>query len=47
MNKMFFLGPSKDHNGDVSGFYLYIEVSQRQGGEKARMVVTPRFQGNS
>ena len=44
---MFFLGPSKDHNGNVGGFYLYIEVSQRQGGEKARIVVTPRFQGNS
>ncbi|XP_020605209.1 uncharacterized protein LOC110044027 isoform X4 [Orbicella faveolata] len=42
-----YTGPSKDHNGNVGGFYLYIEVSGRQGGEKARMLVTPRFQGDN
>lgn len=42
-----YTGPSKDHNGNAGGFYLYIEVSGRQGGEKARMLVTPRFQGDN
>ena len=39
------LGPSADHNGNSNGYYLYMEVSGRQGGEKARILVTPRFQG--
>ena len=42
---MYISGPDSDHNGDPNGYYLYMEVSSRQGGEKARILVTPRFQG--
>jgi len=40
-------GPSSDHTGNPNAYYLYMEVSSRQGGEKARILVTPRFQGKS
>ncbi|PFX16283.1 Neurotrypsin [Stylophora pistillata] len=42
-----FTGPSADHNGNRNGYYLYLEVSNRQGGEKARILVIPRFQGDN
>lgn len=38
-------GPSADHN-KTDRYYLYIEVSGRQGKESARLVINPRFQGN-
>ncbi|XP_067052699.1 deleted in malignant brain tumors 1 protein-like isoform X2 [Acropora muricata] len=41
-----YTGPSSDHNGNPSAYYLYMEVSGRQGGEKAAMLVTPRFNGD-
>ena len=39
------VGPSTDHLGSPYSYYLYIEVSGRHGGEKARILTTPRFQG--
>ena len=39
------VGPSTDHLGSPYSYYLYMEVSGRQGGEKARILTTPRFQG--
>ncbi|XP_031569217.1 uncharacterized protein LOC116303758 isoform X3 [Actinia tenebrosa] len=38
-------GPSQDHNGDASKYYIYINVAGR-AAEKAKIAVTPRFQGN-
>ncbi|XP_068722638.1 deleted in malignant brain tumors 1 protein-like [Montipora capricornis] len=42
-----YTGPSADHNGNSSAYYLYMEVSNRHGSEKARILVTPRFQGDN
>ena len=39
------VGPSTDHLGSPYSYYLYMEVSGRQRGEKARILTTPRFQG--
>ena len=39
------LGPSADHNGNAARYYLFMEVSGRLGGEKAKILVDPRFRG--
>ena len=40
-----FAGPSEDHNGDPTGYFIYTEVSGRTRGDKTRLITTPRFQG--
>ncbi|KAK3713138.1 hypothetical protein QZH41_010040 [Actinostola sp. cb2023] len=41
-----YTGPDKDHNGDSSKYYIYINVAGRSRSDKAKIAATPRFQGD-